>query len=207
MYKSTKGRIAFAGLALAAMLLGGCAAVQGGGGGNAGNDEDLNLGRYDKVMIDPVTVSFADDGLPLSTGTRLHAASTEAERVRRSVAELFNDTFREELAAGPGLTVVDRPGPGVARITPELLEVRLNAPVTELGRPAEVYIRSVGEVTLNATFRDAATGEPLLVLNDTMRGRDFGVLRAANPLHTRYELKRIFQDWAQIIREDLFRAR
>lgn len=196
---------AWTGLVFASMLLlSACAVnepVQGQGMGRSG--KDLDLSRYNKVMVDPVTVEFDKDWRPIQTGSHLEMSQRDRERLKKDIAEVFNKTFREEL--GEGLDVVETAGSGVVRITPELIDVHLNAP-TPLMQPGATFTRSVGYVTLHLVFRDAVTGEQLLELHDNVRGRDIGLLRPASPAYNRTELARIFADWAQVVREDLFRA-
>lgn len=187
-------------LAIALLSLAGCA------GYSQTETEEFDLSRYDRIMVDPVSVSLAKDGIPGSTGSHLPATESEVKRIKQDISELFHDAFREELGGGQ-LVLVDNPGPGVLRITPELVDLRLNSPLTHPSNSLETYVRGIGEVTLNATFRDSQSGEVLLTLYDSMRGSELGLLRPATPVYTRLELTRIFEDWAQIIREDILRAR
>lgn len=188
-------------VALLALVLGGCATYGGGGG------DQFDLSQYDKVMVDPVVVTFAPDGIPAETGSRLPASEEKMERIRREVAQLFQSAFEQELARGGEVELVDAAGPGVLRITPELVNLRLNSPLAHSTGPIETYIRSIGEVTMNTVFRDGATGKEQLTLVDTVHGRDMGLMRSVTPVYTRIELTRIFRDWAQVIREDILRER
>ena len=189
-----------------ATLLSACA-----GGGASPNASDLaegknfDLSRYDRVMVDPVVVEFDESWEPSHTGSRLPMSESERERVAEEVAELFDPAFRQELELGGHVNVVEQAGSGVLRITPKLVDVYLNAPAP-LARPGATYTRSVGHVTVHLVFRDAVTGEQVLELHDRVRGRDIGLLRTASPVYNTIELTRIFEDWAQVIRQDLFRA-
>lgn len=189
-------------LGLLALMLWGLA----GCAGSTARTEDFALAGYDKVMIDPVSVSLQKNGLPGTTGTRLPPGEEEVQRIKRDIADIFNESFASELGRR-GLMVVGSPGPGVLRITPELVDVRLNAPLEHATHSLRTYVRSVGDITLSVEFRDSRSGEALLTLYDTMQGRDLGLLRPASPVYTRIELARIFEDWAQVIREDILGAR
>lgn len=188
-----------------AMLLGACASGYPGGMDFVPGSE-FDLSRYDRVIVDPVTVEFDANWNPIDIGSHTPMSATEREAVRNEVADLFTRSFITELEQGGNVDVVEQSGPDVLRITPVLLDVHLNAPLLPLSRPNEILTRSVGHVTLHAKFSDSTTGEALLELRDRVRGRDLGLLRSATPTFNQFELTRIFEDWAQVIRQDLLRA-
>lgn len=164
------------------------------------------LARYRKVMIEPVSVELDERWGYTRTGTRLSLGEDDARRVKEWVAEVFDRSFGEELAEGGKLEIVDRAGPGVARIRPRLTEVYLNAPLPE-DHTGVILVRTVGNLQIEAKFEDSVSGETLLELRDKVRGRDIGMLRTASSAYNRTELRRVFEDWARIIREDIFLAR
>src|SRR5690606_24708789 len=126
--------------------------------------------------------------------SHLPLGQPEREQVQRDVERFFNETFRQVLAANGAVRIVDQPGPGVLRLTPKLQDVYLNSPAPKV-RPGEsVYVRSVGELTLNLMFRDAASNKAVLLLEDRVRGREIGLMRSASPVYNKVELERIFED-------------
>lgn len=202
--KSTKFAL-LAVLAGLSMLLSACAGGTSPAALDLGEGSEYDLSKYQRVMLDPVTLEFAENWEPTPTGTHISMSHREREEIRENVADLFNDEFRSELTEGNRVAVVDRAAPGVLRITPELLDVYLSAPAA-MSRPGATYVRSVGNLTLHLVFHDAASGEVVLELHDRVRGRDIGLLRPADSVYNELELRRIFSDWAQVIRQDLFRA-
>lgn len=203
MFKRS-GNFAWPRLVFAAIfLLSGCAVSEYGQGQGFSRGNDLDLSRYNRVVVDPVKVAFDKDWRPVQTGSHLEMSLRDRERLQKDIEGVFNKSFKSEL--GQGLELVNEPGPGVIRITPELVDVHLSAP-TPLVQPGATFTRNVGALTLHLVFRDAASGEQLLELHDHVRGRDIGLLRPASPAYNRIELARIFEDWAQIVRQELFRA-
>lgn len=186
------------------MLVSACATGPSAVSNDLGGDYDLS--QYQRVMIDPVEVNLHNDGKYVPLGSNISLSEREREHIKESVAELFNEKFRDELSKGGAVQIVDRAGPGVLRITPKLLDVDLNAPAPMSRGQLRVLVRHVGEVTLQVTFSDSLTGEAKLELYDKMRGRDIGLLRRADATYNNAELTRIFRDWAQVIRQDLFHA-
>lgn len=184
------------------MLLSACAT---GPAANSGGGSDYDLSKYERVTFDPVSVEFDPNWKPIPTGSHISLGAREREEIKEFVAALFNEEFSEGLTQGGHVQVVDRAGPGVLRVTPELQDVYLSAP-SPMSRPGATYVRSVGHMTLHLVFRDASTGEVVLELHDRVRGRDIGLLRSANAVYNELEMRRMFADWAQVIRQDLFRA-
>lgn len=162
------------------------------------------LSQYGKVMVDPVTVSLDENWQPVETGSRIEVTAAELERTRDGIAQVFDEAFRDRLASD-GVQLVDEAGPGVLRITPKLVDVRLNAPLEMRDLPTDVYVRDVGDFTLKAVFRDSASGEILLELEEREPVRH-DLVRRASPVFTRAELGRIFDSWARMIREDVLHA-
>lgn len=188
------------------MLVSACATGPSAVSNDLVEESAYDLSQYQRVMIDPVEVNMHDEGEYVPLGSHVALSEREREKVEADVAEVFNETFREELTKGGAVQIVDRPGPGVMRITPKLLDVNLSAPAPMSRGGLAVMVRSVGEVTLQVTFTDAQTGDAKVELFDKMRGRDIGLLRRADATFNNAELTRIFRDWAQVIRQDLFRA-
>ncbi|HEX6927928.1 MAG TPA: DUF3313 family protein [Gammaproteobacteria bacterium] len=205
MRTAMRGKIALWGfVAGMAALTSACAAYSSTGAGFDGGSA-YDLSRYERVMVDPVEVEFDENWDPVKVGSHLTMSEHDREKTRQAVAAMFDHSFREELTAGSAVQLVDSAGPGVLRITPVLQEVSLSA-AAPLAHPGATYVRTVGNVTLHVVFRDAASGEQVLELHDRVRGRDIGLLRTASPVYNEQELTRIFEDWAQVIRQDIFHA-
>jgi len=163
-----------------------------------------DLSEYSRVMIDPVAVTFAKNWYHVQTGTHFSMTPRERDELQEMVESTFNRHFAAELASGE-LELVESPGPGVVRITPELNDVYLSAPLP-FAQPGNTYVRSVGQMALRLTFHDATSGRQLFELHSRVRGREIGLLRPASPAHNQAELTDFFKDWAQVVRQELFRV-
>src|ERR1700683_4097474 len=60
----------------------------------------INLSAYDKVMLDPVEVSFAKSGKPDRAGGPITAA--EKQEIRSGLEKIFKDQLEKELAGEHG---------------------------------------------------------------------------------------------------------
>jgi hypothetical protein len=113
--------------------------------------------------------------------------------------KLFVETFREELAAR-GLEVVDKPAPDVARMTTALVDVRLTAPLHEDSSVTRTFVESIGDLTLEATFRGAGP-ETIATVRDARRNVQISAAgnRGIRFTSTLYwsEVKHVFRSWAK----------
>lgn len=162
------------------------------------------LTRFERVMIDPVEVSFARNWNPRQTGSRLPLAQKERERIVQEITRLFMTTFGKELERGNGYAVVFEPGPDVLRICAALRDVYVNAPEGLAPGRARTYVTSAGQMTLVAELRDSQTG---LVLGRVFDRGDasnvMGGWEMAGSLGTSLGAQRIVADWARFLRARL----
>lgn len=164
-----------------------------------------SLGQYDSVMIEPVEVTFADNWEPRYGNTRISFSDNDIETVRGRVASIFDQRFRAALESN-GVEVVNEAGPDVLRISPQLREVYLHAPLPEKV-VGSIHVRRVGSMQLRAEFSDSGSGESLVILQDDKRGRDAGYFRMASGPQERFQLHQMIDDWALVIAEDMLGPR
>jgi hypothetical protein len=112
-----------------------------------------------------------------SQARRLNAADVAA--IKDQLADLFQETFRAELARG-GYALVNEPGPDTLRVTPAVVELYITAPVAGPAGSARTYVANSGRMTLVAELRDSMTGEVLARAVDTQSGRGFGTMTWTN---------------------------
>ena len=86
------------------------------------------------------------------------------------------------------------------RLKPELVDVRLTAPLHEDAVVNKTFVKSIGDLTLVATFRDSASGEVVATVRDVRRNVEVAAapLKGVRFTSTLYlsEVKRIFRRWA-----------
>lgn len=164
-----------------------------------------DMGAFRSVLLDPVEVSFASDfesGRRSGGGARrLNAGDLAA--IRRDLADLFLQVFREELAAG-GYNLVDEPGPETLRVSAAIVDLFITAPdaAQPVGR-SRTYAANSGRMTLVLELRDSVTGEILARAIDGQSARRTGMLTLTNRVTNTADARRALRVWAQALREGL----
>lgn len=166
---------------------------------------DADLGRYKKVMLDPIEVSFQRGWDPHLAGTPITA--DEKQEIRRGHAHVLKDEFVAELGRSGRYPVVDTAGEDVLRVKAEIRDLSINAP--DLMRPGIVrrYTISTGEMTLVAELRDSVTGELIARVIDRRRDPDSPWLELTTRVTNEAAARRAAAHWARLLREQLDAAR
>ena len=118
------------------------------------------LGGYDKVLLDPLTISTtpADEKQRMGPYNQYKPTPAYLEGMQKVYQEMFSKQF-----GSGGFSLVSEPGPGVLRIAGHVVDLVLTAPLDpEKDSTTYGYVRSFGDLTLLLDVRDATTGEPLL---------------------------------------------
>lgn len=165
---------------------------------------NVEIVAYTSVLLDPLQVRFSTNWDPNSgrrgLSGRLNAADVAA--IKDQLAEVFQETFRAELARG-GFAIVTEPGPDTLRVTPAVIELYITAPdVASAGR-TRTYVANSGRMTLVAELRDSVTGEILARALDTQSGRGFGTLTWSNRVTNMADARAAIQIWASALRRAL----
>jgi len=162
---------------------------------------------YDKVMLDPITVSFRKRWVRDMNASQPTAqpliSSADVERIRKDMAGWFREALLRHLKQA-GYQVVDAAGPDVLRLTPVLMDVYINAPETNsrVGR-VDVYTLEAGEATLALEARDSDTGQLLgRAVDHRWTGR-LPVWTLTTRISNRMEFDRIFDRWASLVVDGL----
>jgi hypothetical protein len=153
----------------------------------------VDLARYDELLLLPVVFAFKPGSRQLS--------DAQLDDLRR----WFREDFTRQLQHKGSYNVVDHPGPRVLLVRAALIDVDVTAPV-ERGRD-DVYILEAGQVTLVAEFRDSQTGELLARAADRRRIEMVGgTPYESNPVTNIANTRRLFRQWATLLRERLDQA-
>jgi hypothetical protein len=165
---------------------------------------DAEIVAFTSVLLDPLQVSFSTNWSPNSSrrgqARRLNAADVAA--IKDQLADLFQETFRAELARG-GYALVNEPGPDTLRVTPAVVELYITAPDTGFAGSARTYVVNSGRMTLVAELRDSVTGEVLARTVDTQSGRGFGTLTWTNRATNMADARSAIRIWASALRRSL----
>lgn len=165
-----------------------------------------SLASYDRVLLEPVDVSFRRDWAPYGTGSLLRVGTERREAVRDEVAQSVRQAFARSLAQR-GLVLASEPGPGVLRLQLRVVDLYLSNPWGPAPARARVLATSSGEMTLLAELSDARTGEVLVRAGDWQDMRATGRLLPTDDIRTRSDIDGTAQAWAASLADALRPAR
>jgi hypothetical protein len=161
----------------------------------------INLSAYDKVMLDPVEVSFVKSGKPDRNGGPISAG--EKQEIRGQLSKIFKEELKKELTSSHGYALVNRPDGDVLRIRAEILDLYINAPAVPSSGPARPYAVSVGEMRLVAELRDAATGALIARVVDSKKDPNAPWLHFTSRANAAASARAAVSEWASILRRQL----
>ncbi len=159
-----------------------------------------NLSAYDKIIIDPVEVSFSKNWKPDVAGGPITAA--ERLSIKDGLAKIFRQELKKEIEGG-GYPVVNTPDADVLRIKAEIRDLYINAPDIPRAGLTRVYALSVGEMRLVAELRDSSTGALIARVIDLKRDPDAPWLHVTTRVENVAAARRAIAEWAKILRKRL----
>lgn len=164
---------------------------------------DAEIAGYRSVLLDPIQVRFARNGIPdragRNSGRRLDAA--DATAIQTGLAEMFREIFDAELR-GAGYQIVEQAGPDTLRVTSAIVDLYVVASDMIAGRD-RTYTADASRMTLVLEVRDSVTGEILARAVDTRRGRAAGVWTITNRRTNTADARRAIGVWATGLRQAL----
>ena len=149
--------------------------------------EDIEKGRYQRLMIDPVVLFLVDEpgGVELSPEDRAELART----FREAMIEEVQDAYE----------IVDAPAPDVLRLRFAITRV-LPVPADESRGDKNLAV-DLGGATMEAEALDSASGRRLAVLVSTKRAETF--YTSLGIFTTLGQAKQAFREWAKLMRTGL----
>lgn len=160
-----------------------------------------NLSQYDKIMLDPVEVSFSKSWKPDPAGGPVTPA--EKQTIRDGLARIFRDELQKQLGGPGGYPLVNTADADVLRIRAEIRDLYINAPDVPRAASRRTYAVSVGEMRLVAELRDASTGSLIARVIDYKRDPDAPWLHLTTRVNNAAAARRAVADWAKILRRRL----
>jgi len=165
-------------------------------------DPDVDFSRYSKIM--PGGAFFEYRAVKKTSGTyRARASDTEFyidEKAREKLKGLTSEIFNEELAKSTRFSVTDASGPDVLIIRGGLYDILSRVPPDTVGR-SDVYLSSVGEITLILEVIDSMSGEVIFRAVER-RALDRSGGRSSS-VKTKAEVRRVIRRWATTLRDGL----
>ena len=170
--------------------------------------QDIDLSSYDKIILQNAGIQYRPvKAAPRSIVARAGRSEFPvSEEGRRWLSRTVDEIFFTELAKSERFEVVTEPGEDVLLIRGELLDVVSYVPPEPIGR-ADIYLDSVGEVTLVLEIRDSMSGAILARAIDRRAAqRVGGELQESNRVTNTTEVRRLIQYWARLLRSRLDEA-
>jgi hypothetical protein len=156
-----------------------------------------NLKEYNRVLLDPIEVSFSKSWVRDPHGGPISAA--ELQKIRDGLARIIRDELGKALAATGRYSLTDVADAGVLRVKAEIRDLYINAPSIPSAGPTRTYALSVGEMRLVAELRDAPTGALIARVIDLKRDPDAPWLHLTTIVDNVAAARKAAADWARIL--------
>ena len=158
---------------------------------------NADMTRYQKVMIDAVTVEFSKEW-DKSVNDPRYVTRIRPEDARRIANETTANLvgILADALKTRGYEIVAAPGPGVLRLSPHVTDLYVNAPdVFPPGRTRS-FAMDAGEATVTLEARDASNGTLLAVVSDHGTAQDMLRLSRANNVTNTFWFDGMFRRFA-----------
>lgn len=158
---------------------------------------NTDLARYQKVMIDPVTVEFSKDwdrsvnDPRYTTRIRPEDARRIADQTTANLGSILTDALKTR-----GYQIVTAPGPGVLRLSPRVTDLYVNAPDVLPPGVTRSFARDAGEATVTLEARDASNGTLVAVVSDHATAQDMLRLSRATDVTNTFWFDGMFKRFA-----------
>jgi hypothetical protein len=165
---------------------------------------DVDLSAYGKIMIGEPVVDFSKNWNPRNYGT-FGLSAAQVKRIRVDLAAAAKSTFSKVLGEG-GYEIVADAGDGVLEVTPNILDVYINAPATQSAGRSKSYTMEAGSATLALQVNDAVTGTLLAVAYDRQRSQSSS-FQWATSVSNRAAAESMLKSWAEQFKRELDSSR
>jgi len=163
-----------------------------------------NFRGYTRIMLDPTQAAMAENWLrDMNTPPLALLRRTTPQDVAQIVDQAragLNGTLAGALNRA-GYELVSTPGPDVLRLSPRIVNLRVNAPASLTNAPlTRVYTFNAGDATLELDIRDATTGDLLGRVVDHRTAGQRGSTRSSARFTTtatnRFDFGNMFDAWS-----------
>jgi hypothetical protein len=164
----------------------------------------VDLTAYNKILIREPAVEFSKNWNPRNYGT-FGLSAAQLTKIRVDLAAMAKGVFAKALSDG-GYEIVTDAGEGVLAITPNIIDVFINAPDVPTGARSRTYTMDAGSATLALQVNDAVTGTLLAVAFDQRRSGT-STMRWATSVSNRAAAEQMLKNWAEQLKRELDAAR
>jgi Protein of unknown function (DUF3313) len=168
-------------------------------------DPDADLSGYTSILPYRADIEFrAVKGKAGRTSG--HSSSNEfpiAENDREKIIATISEVMHEEISANQRFAITDEPGPDTLILAVSLLDIVSRVPPERAGR-GNIFISTVGEITIVFELKDSQSGETLLRAAERRAVEPAGSRGMVSSSVTNLsELRRLARRWGSQIRNGL----
>jgi hypothetical protein len=167
-----------------------------------------DLSQYNRVyLVEPLVAFKKKWKKNINSGTRMARIRTsDMERIKKAVANLFMEVFTEELEAG-GYSLAQERAEDVLIVRPAIIDLYVNAPNVQTSSVNYTFTTSAGSMTLYLELYDSETDDLLAKALDPTSDRNNGMVQWQTGGQNKAAAKRMMKPWAQALREGLDESR
>jgi hypothetical protein len=165
---------------------------------------DVDTSAYNKIMIGEPAVEFSKNWNPRNYG-RFGLSAAQLTKIRVDLADMAKSVFAKSLSDG-GYEIVTEAGDGVLWITPNIVNVFINAPDVPTAGQSRTYTMDAGSATLALQVNDAVSGTLLAVVLDQRRSGSSS-MQWATSVSNRAAADAMLKGWAEQLKRELDAAR
>lgn len=163
---------------------------------------DADFSVYKKFVMLKAYVAFKKNWQRQTKVAGRRISNKDVERIKVEVADLFHETFREELEEG-GYPQVTEADDDVLILRPAVIDLVITAPDINVPMSYQSYVAQTGAATMYLELYDSVSGEILARIIDRRNTRYYSHGRVANSVTNRADMKDLFRRWADMLREGL----
>jgi hypothetical protein len=166
---------------------------------------DVDWSSYDTIIIDEATVAFRKNWQrDQNRNQPSKIRAKDMDRIRTTMAEVFDDVFTKELAEKGGYAISEQVGESTLRITPYIVDLDVYAPDPRYATGIQQsYVETAGRMTLKLHLHDSETGDLIGVFSDHREAPRRGYMQWANSVSNTKEFRLMLKGWARELREGL----
>ena len=161
---------------------------------------------YDKILILPSQVAFKKNWQRDYNNDHIRGGrikSSDVEKIKKSVKELFDETFADEMKNVDGYSIVTENGLGVMVLRPAVIDLDVHAPDIQTASRFASFVETAGSGTLSLEFYDGMSNEILARVADSKKTRNRGYHSWANRVTNSADTKQLIRRWAKQLTEIL----
>jgi hypothetical protein len=165
---------------------------------------DTDFSGYGKIMVGEPAVEFSKNWNPRNYGT-YGLSAAQLTKIRVDLAAMAKSVFAKSLSDGP-YEVVTETGDGVLVVTPNIVDVFINAPNAPTAGRSRTYTMDVGSASLVLQVNDAVTGTLLAMVLDKQRSGS-PTMQWVTSASNRAAAEAMLKGWAEHFKRELDAAR